>query len=171
MIIAITGTPGTGKTYISKMLVKASKSRLKHFDLNKHIKDKKLHDSYDRKAKTRDVDVMKIKKIIDPTIEKYKSQHIIMDKLIGKNIELKEFIEIVSKSVDIKGIIIDSHLSHYLINDYCIVIRSDIKEIHKRLKARRYPNKKIEDNIQSEIFEICLDEAKQAKDNVIIVYN
>jgi len=60
MIIALTGTPGCGKTTISKKLSK----KYEIVDLNKMIKDKKLYDSYDRKRKTYIVDVKKIDKYI-----------------------------------------------------------------------------------------------------------
>jgi adenylate kinase len=173
MILAITGTPGSGKTYIANRLVKASKSRLKCFDLNKYIKDNKMYISYDRKAKTHDVDIKVLKKKITTLLRKYHSTDNVMDKIVGKSMNLKELIDVLSKNnnKDTKGIILDSHLSHYLDNDYCIVVRTDIKNLHKRLKARDYPKKKIEENIQSEIFEICLDEAKKMNRRIILVNN
>ena len=60
MIIALTGTPGCGKTTISKKLSK----KYEIIDLNKMIKSKKLYDSYDRKRKTYVVDVKKIDKYV-----------------------------------------------------------------------------------------------------------
>lgn len=171
MIICITGTPGTGKTYLATRIAEATKYSLKLFDLNEHIKDKKLYASYDKEAETHDVDVDILKKKVASSLRKYHSKSRFMDKLVGKNLKLEEFIDIISKAKSLKGIIVDSHLSHYLDNDYCIVVKSDIKDIYKRLKSRDYSQKKIDENIQSEIFEICLDEARSAKDNIIIVNN
>jgi len=70
------------------------------------------------------------------------------------------------------NIIIDSHLSHYLPKKYvdlCIVIKCDIKELKKRLEKRKYSKIKIRENLDSEIFDICLVEAKENKHKIIIV--
>jgi len=169
MIIAISGTPGTGKTYIAKKLSKASKSRLEYFDLNKYIKDNRLYDSYDRKAKTFDVDIDVLKHIINPTLKYHKSRDKFMDSIVGKTISIDILIKKIPKSAN--GIIVDSHLSHYLDNDYCIIVKTDLKKLYNRLKKRDYSKKKIQENIESEIFGICLEEAKKFKDKVIIIEN
>lgn len=169
MIITITGTPGTGKTYIAKKL--AGKN-FEYFDLNKYIKEQKIFDDYDKKDKTYDVDVKKLKKInylfkenlgmknkkTSQDIKKYNNKKIKFPEL--KGILLNE-----------EGIIIDSHLSQYINSDLCIVVKSDIKKIRERLEKRNYNTKKIEDNIQSEIFDICLEEAKKEHDNIVILEN
>ena len=61
MIIAITGTPGTGKSATAKRL-----ARLLNFNcvgLNKLIKQKKLYSSFDKKRKSYVVDVKKFNKL------------------------------------------------------------------------------------------------------------
>lgn len=160
MIITITGTPGTGKTYIAKKL--AGKN-FRHIDLNAIIKKEKLYDDYDRKAKTYDVDEKKLK-IIEKRFSEYKDKEI----KLKKNMNITELKE---KLKNKKGIIIDSHLSHYLESDLCIVVKADIKTISKRLKKRGYNEKKIKDNIESEIFDICLEDAKKLARNVVIINN
>jgi adenylate kinase len=170
MIIAISGTPGVGKTYIAKKLAKAVKERLEYFDLNRYVKENKVYDSYDKKAKTYDVDIKVLKKIIEPTFKKEHSKNKELDKLIGRTTKLTILIKVFSKIKD-EGVIIDSHLSHNLENDYCIIVKSDIKNINKRLKDRKYSKNKIKDNIESEIFDVCLDEARKLKRNIIIVDN
>lgn len=160
MIITITGTPGTGKTYIAKKLIGKN---FRYIDLNAIIKKEKLYDSYDRKAKTYDVDEKKLK-IIDKRFSEYKEKEIKLKKNMNI-IELKE------KLKNKKGIIIDSHLSHFLDSDLCIVVKADIKTISKRLKKRKYSKKKIKDNIESEIFDICLEDAKKLSRNVVIINN
>lgn len=160
MIITITGTPGTGKTYIAKKLIGKN---IRYIDLNAIIKKEKLYDSYDRKAKTYDVDEKKLK-IIEKRFSEYKEKEIKLKKNMNTT-ELKE------KLKNKKGIIIDSHLSHFLESDLCIVVKADIKTISKRLKKRKYSKKKIKDNIESEIFDICLEDAKKLSRNVVIINN
>jgi len=70
MRIAITGTPGTGKTSLSKKLAKKLGYEL--IELNEVIKKKKLYDSYDRSRKSYVVDMKKLnryfKKIEDKNL-------------------------------------------------------------------------------------------------------
>ncbi len=142
MIITITGTPGAGKTYFAKKLAKLL--RFKHIELNKIIKSNKWYDSYDKKDKTFDVDVKKLKKNLRVLIDKkYKN----------------------------KKIIIDSHLSHFIKADICFVVKTDLKTLRKRLEARKYSEKKIRDNLEAEIFDVCYEEAKDLNKNVLIVNN
>lgn len=160
MIITITGTPGTGKTYIAKKL---ASNNLKYINLSSIIKKEKLYDSYDRKAKTYDVDEKKLKKL-NKRFEEYKEKEIKIKKIMT-------FSEIKQKINGKRGIIIDSHLSHCLDSDLCIVVKADIKTISKRLKKREYSEKKIKDNIESEIFDICLEDAKRLARNIVIINN
>lgn len=162
MIITITGTPGTGKTYIAKSISKENKS-LRYLDLNAIIKKEKLYDRYDRGAKTYDVDEEKLKKL-NNRFKKYKE----------KGFKIKEMMTLKELKQKIKGkegIIIDSHLSHYLDSDVCVVVKADIKTISNRLKERKYSSKKIRDNIESEIFDVCLEDAKKLGRNIVIINN
>ena len=57
-------------------------------------------------------------------------------------------------------IIIDSHLSHYLPRKYvdlCIVTKCDIKVLKNRLKNKKYSKSKVRENLDAEIFDICLN--------------
>jgi len=169
MIIAVSGTPGVGKTYVAKKLAKATKGKLEYFDLNKYIKDNKLYDAFDKKAKTFDVDIEILKSNINPTLKKNMSKNKIINLMVEKTININSLLKQIPKNID--GIIVDSHLSHYLESDYCIIVKTDIKTLNKRLKARKYSKAKIKDNIESEIFEVCLDEARKLKRNIIIIEN
>lgn len=64
-------------------------------------------------------------------------------------------------------VIVESVFAGSLTGDKCFVLRCDIKELRKRLKKRRYSKKKIEENIESEIVNVCGEEAFQNGYNVI----
>ena len=154
--VIVTGTPGTGKTTISKKLAK--KLNFYYVDVNKLVKKHKLAEGYDRKRKTKIIDVNKLNKLLINeinTIKKYNKK-----------------IQSSSKIKKIYGIIIDSHLSHYLPRryaDFCIVAKCGINILNKRLKKKKFNKGKIRENIQSEIFDICLNEAKENWHKVIVI--
>ena len=143
-VIVITGTPGTGKTTIARKLIK--KLNFYNLDVNKIISKNKLSESYDKKRKTKIIDVNKLNKTLIFEI---------------KNIK---------KTEEYDGIIIDSHLSHYLPKkyvDFCIVAKCSINELSKRLKRKRFHKEKIQENLQAEIFDICYNEAAEKKHKII----
>ena len=132
-LLAVTGTPCTGKTTLAKKLSK--KLNYEYVDVNKLIEKNKLSSGYDRKRKCKIIDIKKL-------------NNFLVNKIIKK-----------SK----KNLVIDSHLSHYLPKKYvdlCIVTKCDLKELNKRLKKRKYNKDKIKENLECEIFDVCLNEAK-----------
>ena len=138
-VIVITGTPCTGKSTLALALKKALK-----FDL---ITDKelivKLSTDYDTKRKCHVVDTDKLE---------------------------AEFKKLKNKSKS-ECIIFDSHLSHHLPNnlvDFCIVVKCDLALLRSRLKSRDYSLSKIKENMDCEIFDICLNEAKENHHEVIV---
>ena len=62
MIVAVTGTPGCGKTTISKVV--SRKTGLDLIDLNRAIKLNKLYSGYDRKNKAYIADMRKIRNFV-----------------------------------------------------------------------------------------------------------
>jgi broad-specificity NMP kinase len=181
MIVAISGTPGTGKSHIARKLRKT----FTVLDLNKIIRDKKLYDSYDRASKTYDVDIDKLGSLISKITKGFEydrddahqvSMHDVLRKMKDNSMSLKDFLKRLDKYSHIKGfkdrnLLMDNHLSHYVKADFCIIARCGLKTLKKRLESRGYSKKKIEDNMQSEIFEICLQEAKGMKHTIITVNN
>lgn len=139
--IIITGTPGTGKTIIAKKIAKEKNA--KYIDVNKIIVKYNLREKYDRKRRTWVVDVNKLNKILIDLINKNK-----------------------------KRLVIDSHLSHYLPKKYvglCIVTKCDLKVLKKRLEKRGYIKSKIRENMDAEIFDVCLNEAKEFGHKVKVI--
>lgn len=140
MIIIISGTPGTGKTEVAKLIAK--KKKLKYIDVNKLIKENKLYEKYDKKLKTY---------IVNP-----KKLNSFLIKLIKKE----------------KNLVIDSHLAHYLPKKYvdlCIITKCDLKILKKRLEKRKYSKEKIRENLDSEIFDVCLREAEEIGHKIKVV--
>ena len=145
--IIVTGTPGTGKTTFSKKL--ARKLNLLYFDVNGFILRHKLYEGYDRERRTRVVDISKLSRKLVSIIGGFKKSN----KKYG-------------------GIVIDSHLSHYIPKKYvdlCIVTKCGIAQLSKRLKKKRYHKSKVQENIQAEIFDVCLNEAKERKHKILVV--
>ena len=138
-LIVITGSPGVGKSTLARFLVK--KLGFDRLDLHHHYGRISTH--YDQKKQSYVVDYKKFEALVK---EKLKQAE--------------------------KGLIIDSHISHLLpkrLVDLCIVLTcSDLRKLEKRLKARKYPKKKIRENLDAEIFQVCLMEAKEKKHAVLV---
>lgn len=145
--IIVTGSVGSGKTRLSKSLAKHLK--YKYVDVTKLIKDKSncLYDDYDKENKCF---VVNEKKFVE---------------------FMKKFIETGRKKSE-KGLVIDSHLAQMIPKKYvdlCIVTKCDLKILRERLKRRGYSEKKIMDNLEAEIFNICFDEAKEKKHKILVI--
>ena len=189
-VIAVTGVPGTGKTMLSKKLTE--KLGFYYLDVNKLISKRNLSEGYDKKRKTKIVDIGKFNALLINkinVIKKFGKNQLTKNNLdlIFFKIEnnLKKFNGISvspkarsamalnnNKSKSIKGIIIDSHLSHYLPKKYidlCVVAKCNIKKLGKRLKKKRFHKEKIKENIQAAIFDVCFNEALERKHNVLVV--
>jgi len=143
--IIITGTPGTGKTTLAKSLAK--KLSFVRLDLHDHYKE--ISSGYNRSKQCYDVDLKKLEKLV------------------------KEKKKEITKNEEKKGLIIDSHISHLLpkkLIDLCIVlVCPDLKKLEARLKRRKYSKKKIRENLDAEIFQVCLTEAKERKHKVLVI--
>jgi len=146
MIIIISGTPCTGKTTLAKKLM--NKLNYPLLNINKFIKEKKISAGYDQKRKSEIIDIKRLNKEIIKEIETIKKKH------------------------KPEGIIIDSHLSHHIPKKYidlCIITKCHLKTLEKRLKKRKYNKEKIRENLDCEIFDICLNEAKESGHKILIV--
>ena len=143
--IIVTGTPGTGKTVIAKKIAKQKKYL--YVDVKKLIKNFKLSTEYDKKRKSLVVDLNKLNKVLIDIIK-------------------------ICKDQKVKGIVIDSHLSHYLPKKYvdlCVVTRTDTKKLYSRLKKRKYSKAKIDENMEAEIMQIILEEAREQKHKIKVI--
>ena len=53
--------------------------------------------------------------------------------------------------------------------DLCIITKCNLKVLEKRLKNKKYSKEKIRENMDAEIFDVCLNEAKENKHKIMIV--
>lgn len=143
MIIAISGTPGTGKTTLAEGLTERLGYHL--IDVNAVINEhEELVIENDKERDTKIIDEDGLLKILKEKIEPIKKRE--------------------------KGTIIDSHLSHMLDKgtiDVCIVLSCDLNILKKRLEARGYNELKIEENLEAEAFDEILEKAKENGHDVI----
>ncbi len=139
--IIVSGTPGTGKTTTAKKIAK--KINGKYIDVNKVVQKYKLAEGYDRKRKTRIVDIKKLNRVLVKMIKESK-----------------------------KTLVIDSHLAHYLPKEHvkmAVICKCDVKELRKRMKKRGYGKEKTEENVEAEIMDVCRNEARERGHKIKIV--
>ena len=145
MIIAITGTPGAGKSKLAWELKKRLNAEL--IDITEFVKKRLLYDGFDEEKDCLIVDENKLASALQR--------------------RLKE----VPSAINI---IIDGHMSHFTpskLVDLCVVCTCNIKTLNERLKARGYNKSKIKENVESEIFRVCEEEAKNnyGKEKVLVL--
>ncbi|KAF4848942.1 Adenylate kinase isoenzyme 6-like protein HBR1 [Colletotrichum siamense] len=137
--IIITGTPGVGKTTHCEEL--ARRSGLTHLSVNQVVKDRECHEGWD---------------------DEFQSWIVDEDKLL----------DAIEAEVANGGYIIDWHACDLFPKswiDLVVVLRVDSTTLYDRLTARKYSEAKLQENLDSEIMEVLLQEARDAFDEEIVV--
>ena len=140
-VICVSGSVASGKTSIAKRLARKLKAR--YIDVNEVIKRNKLSEDYDKKRECKIIDAKKLNKILEKIIKESK-----------------------------ESLVIDSHMSHFLnpnLVDYVVITKTSLKKLKNRLKKRGYSKSKIEENLEVEIMDICLNETKELGHKIKIV--
>ncbi len=140
MIIAVTGSPATGKSTLAKRL--AEELGFEHIDLNRVIEERGWHEGRDKKRDTLVVDETALTQRVKSLVKSGKSYVI--------DSHLSHFI------------------SHEMV-DACIVCTCELKELKRRLEKRGYRPEKVRENLDAEIFESCRLEAEENGHKIIIV--
>lgn len=110
-------------------------------DLHRHYKD--ISTGYNRNKQCYDIDLEKLEKLIRQKMKEHSK------------------------------IVVDSHISHLLpkrLVDLCVVLTcSNLKKLKKRLENRKYSKKKVRENLDAEIFQVCLTESLEKGHQVKIL--
>ncbi|CAA7390809.1 unnamed protein product [Spirodela intermedia] len=128
--ILVTGTPGTGKTTTSSLVAEAT--QLRHINVGDLVKRKGLHDGWDEELEC----------------------HIINEDLVCD--ELEDMMEEGGNIVDYHGC--DFFPERWF--DCVVVLQTDNSVLYDRLSCRGYTGLKLTNNIECEIFQVLLEEAK-----------
>ncbi|ODV87504.1 hypothetical protein CANARDRAFT_26905 [[Candida] arabinofermentans NRRL YB-2248] len=137
--IIITGTPGCGKTSHAEQL--ASQSGLNHISISDFAKENKCIEGYDEERDSSIVDEDKLLDALEPLIEK-------------------------------GGQIIDWHCCEIFPErwiDLVIVLRCNNTILYDRLQKRGYKESKISENVEVEIMQVLLMEAKDNYAEEIVI--
>lgn len=142
MIIAISGTPGTGKSEAAKFLVEKLNQEVGHeswrlIELNRMAEQKKLYSGYDKKRDCKIVDI---------------------DGLSGE----------IGRIGD-QDLILEAHYAHEMPADLIIILKTNPGVLRERLKKRGWKTAKVEENVLAEIMETCRSEALETGKRVFEV--
>nr|XP_039267173.1 adenylate kinase isoenzyme 6-like [Styela clava] len=136
--VLITGTPGTGKSTLAEEL--ASCVNMKYINIGEIAKENELYTGYDEELECQILDEDGVIDILEDTLSE-------------------------------GGNIVDYHSSDFFPErwfDIVFVLRTDNTILYNRLEKRGYNAKKIQNNVQCEIFQSILDETKAAyKDGIV----
>lgn len=138
--ILITGTPGTGKSTLCAELIKELGSAVQWVDVNKIAKDNQFYLKYD---------------------EKYECPELDEDKLLD---ELEPLMQDGGKLLDYHSA--EMFPERWI--DQVYVLTTDNTNLYDRLVEKGQTGKKLQDNIQCEIFATILEEAKDSyKEDIV----
>ncbi|XP_062082771.1 adenylate kinase isoenzyme 6 homolog [Humulus lupulus] len=137
--ILVTGTPGTGKTTTSSAL--AESTQFRHINVGDLVKEKNLHDGWDEELDC----------------------YVINEDLVCD--ELEDLMEEGGNIVDYHGC--DFFPERWF--DLVIVLQTENSVLYDRLHSRGYSEKKLSNNIECEIFQVLLEEAKESYPENIVM--
>ena len=118
---------------------------MKHIATGEVIAQHKCYDGHDDKLDTHILDEDKLLDILEPMFQQYQQQE--------------------------TGIVLDFHVCEIFPErwfDLVLVLRTQTEILFDRLQARHYSEQKRDQNMQSEIMQVVLEEAREAYDKNIV---
>jgi len=136
--ILITGTPGTGKTTLAQEI--STGNQLNFISVSDYAKENDLISGYD-------------------------------DALQCPILDEDQLIDELEDTMSSGGNVVEYHSSDFFPErwfDIVFVLRTDNTLLHSRLTERRYNEEKIKNNMECEIFQTALDEARESyKEDIV----
>ena len=131
-VIIVTGTPGTGKTALSRALAKALGAR--YINLTQFVFERKLHSGIDRERRTKIMDLARTRSSLRRELRAVTGP-VVVDTHTPEGIVPREMVRQV------------------------FVLRCHPKVLEARLRAKKWKAKKIRENVLAEIVDSCLTAA------------
>ncbi|KAL0219612.1 hypothetical protein P9112_005265 [Eukaryota sp. TZLM1-RC] len=138
--ILITGVPGTGKTTVANLI--SENTGLTYFNVGDFVREHQLHEGWDEEFATY---------------------------ILNEDALLTEMTPLIEN----KGLVVEFHSPAVFPEDWfdLVIVLTCINDVlYPRLEARGYNEDKIQDNIESEIMEVVLDEARECFEDKVIVF-
>jgi adenylate kinase len=132
LIIAVSGTPGTGKSTFAKILAEKMKAQL--LDLNEFIERNKIY-TLDPDG-TKAVDVGKLRRSFAKEVKSFRGTMVV------------------------EGLL--AHLLPKKLINHVVVLRTHPEVLELRLRRRNYPEEKVRENVDAEALDVILWEAVEA---------
>jgi adenylate kinase len=130
--IIITGTPGTGKTSVSKIVSEKLESEL--ISVNELVDQKHIYTGINKEKEYKEVDLNHLSREIQSVIQN-SPKNVIVEGHLAHYIEKDEFVDLV------------------------IVLRARPDILRKRLNKRAWSDSKVQENLEAEALDICTFEA------------
>jgi adenylate kinase len=141
--ILVTGTPGVGKTVTASLI--AEKTGLKHINVGELIAKHKCYDGHDAELDTHILDEDKLLDLMETVFQECADEGV--------------------------GIVADYHSCELFPErwfDLILVLRTKTEELFDRLTERGYNEKKRSENVEAEIMQVVLEEARESYDLEIV---
>ena len=141
--ILVTGTPGVGKTATASLIAEAV--GLKHINVGELIKQHKCYDGHDDELDTNILDEDKLLDLMENMLQECADENM--------------------------GIVADYHSCELFPErwfDLILVLRAKTDVLYDRLTERGYNDKKRSENMECEIMQVVLQEAKESYDTEIV---
>eukprot|EP00559_Dactyliosolen_fragilissimus_P001808 CAMPEP_0184863778 /NCGR_PEP_ID=MMETSP0580-20130426/12406_1 /TAXON_ID=1118495 /ORGANISM="Dactyliosolen fragilissimus" /LENGTH=186 /DNA_ID=CAMNT_0027362293 /DNA_START=41 /DNA_END=598 /DNA_ORIENTATION=+ len=142
--ILITGTPGVGKTSTAKLI--AEQLKMKHLYVGDIIAQNQFYEGFDEELNTHIVDEDKLLDLMEVMIRKANTE---------ENV----------------GVVVDYHACELFPErwfDLVLVLRTNTDVLYDRLIARGYNDLKRNQNMECEIMQVVLEEARESYASEIV---